>query len=218
MNHRTAARLALPLAAALSLAPSLASAQTDPRYLAPMRAELQAMGIAAQCAAVNAQVGACRVVASAQPAPGAPVNAAARRYSLVLEYSDQTDTVYAYLDHYATLPGDAANANAAFRRLAEMNWEMLVGKFEWSTRTGEVRLGAVINTDSNFDRRAFRGVVRALLRLGDRYAEEISHLTGAPVGESAPTAPAAPPAPAAAAPSAPTGAQRMTAIPTPAAR
>lgn len=216
MSPRHAAHLALPFAVALSLAPSWADAQTDPRYFNQMRAELQAMGLTAQCAAVSAQVGACRVVASAQPAPGAPATATAtaRRYALVLEYSDQTDTVYAYLDHYATLRGDASNASAAFRRLAEMNWEMLVGKFEWSTRTGEVRLGAVLNTDSNFDRRAFRGVVRAVLRLGDRYAEEISHLSGAPVGESLP-APAAPAAPAA--PVAP-GATGMTPIPTPPAR
>ncbi len=178
----------LALAAALSLAPLAASAQTDPRYFNQMRAELQAMGLAAQCAAVSAQVGACRVVASAQPVPGAPNASAARRYALVLEYSDQTDTVYVYLDRYASVRGDGPSAGAVFRRLAEMNWEMLVGKFEWSPRTGEIRLGAVINTDSNFDRRAFRGVVRALLRLGDRYAEELSHLTGAPVGEAAPAA------------------------------
>ncbi len=211
----TLARLALPLAAALSLAPAIATAQTDPRYFNQMRAELQAMGLAAQCAAVSAQVGACRVVASAQTAPGAPAAATARRYALVLEYNDQTDTVYAYLDRYATLRAEAPNAGAVFRRIAEMNWEMLVGKFEWSPRTGEVRLGAVMNTDSNFDRRAFRGVVRALLRLGDRYAEEVSHLTGAPVGEASPVAPAAPTA--AAAPAAlPAGAQGMTPIPTPA--
>ncbi len=217
MSHRNALGIAFPLVAALSLAPSLASAQTDPRYFNQMRAELQAMGLNAQCASVSAQVGACRVVASAQATPGAPAAANARRYALVLEYSDQTDTVYAYLDHYATLRADSTNANAVFRRMSEMNWEMLVGKFEWSSRTGEVRLGAVLNTDSNFDRRAFRGVVRAVLRLGDRYAEEISHLTGAPVGEtaapaSAPTAPTAPAAPSAP----PAGAQGMTAIPSPA--
>ena len=215
MSTRNALRIAFPVVAALSLAPSIASAQTDPRYFNQMRAELQAMGLTAQCASVSAQVGACRVVASAQATPGAPAAMNARRYALVLEYSDQTDTVYAYLDHYATLRADATNANAVFRRMSEMNWEMLVGKFEWSSRSGEVRLGAVLNTDSNFDRRAFRGVVRAVLRLGDRYAEEISHLTGAPVGETA--APTAPAAPTTAPAVPPAGAQGMTAIPAPAA-
>lgn len=171
-------------------APSVASAQTDPRYFNQMRAELQAMGLTAQCAAVSATSGVCRAVASAQVSPG-QVSATPRRYTLVLEYNDQTDTVYAYLDHYATLRAESANANQTWRRFAEMNWEMLVGKLEWSSRSGEVRLGAVINTDSNFDRRAFRGVVRTVLRLGDRYAEEVSHLTGGPVGETA--APPTPP-------------------------
>lgn len=194
MNTRPLLRLALPVVvgAALALLPSPARAQSDPRYFAQIRAELQAMGMTAQCAAVSPQVGACRVRAATQPAPGANAQALSRRYTLAFEYSDQTDTVYAYVDRYAALRGDAPGAPAAFRRLAEINWEMLIGKLEWSPRTGEVRLGAVINTDSNFDRRAFRGVVRALLRLADRYAEEIAHLTGSPVGEDAPAAPAAP--------------------------
>lgn len=198
------ARLALPLC--LALAPSVASAQAEPRYLNQLRAELQAMGIAAQCAPAPTQAGVCRATASAS----ANV-AGARRYTLVLEYSDQTDTVYVFLERYGSLPADAATAPAAFRRFAEINWEMLTGKLEWSARTGEVRLGAVMHTDSNFDRRAFRGVVRSVLRLGDRYANEIAQVTGRPVGE----APAATPPPAApnapTAPAAPAGA--MTPIP-----
>lgn len=199
-------KLTLPIAltAAFALAPSVGRAQGDPRYFNQMRAELQAMGLAAQCAAVSPQAGACRVVASAQPTPGTTAPLHARRYTLVLDYSDQTDTLYVYLDRYATLQGDATGAPAVFRRMAEMNWEMLVGKLEWSTRTGEVRLSAVLNTDSNFDRRAFRGVVRALLRLGDRYAEEMAHLTGSAVGEAQPPTPAAP-TPAAPTPAAPGG-------------
>lgn len=189
------------------LAPGMLGAQAEPRYLNQLRAELQAMGIAAQCAPASSQAGVCRAVASSAPA-GAP---GGRRYTLVLEYSDQTDTVYIFLERYATLPADAPTAPAAFRRFAEINWEMLTGKLEWSARTGEVRLGAVMHTDSNFDRRAFRGVVRSVLRLGDRYATEIAQITGRPVGESVavPTSPAAP-APGGSTP-APAG---MTPLPT----
>jgi hypothetical protein len=171
-------------AAALSLllCPAFAGAQSEPRYLPQVRAELQAMGYTAQCAPVSAAVGTCRVEhVGAASGAGA---AAGRRFELVVEYSDVTDTVYAYLTRYATLRVDQPNATTAFRRVAEMNWEMLVGKFEWSAPTGELRLGAVMQTDSNFDRRAFRGVVRSLLRLGDRYADEVSRLTGATVGEA----------------------------------
>ena len=170
--------VALPLL----LCPALASAQTEPRYLPQIRTELQAMGYTAQCAPVSTSVGTCRVEhAGAQSGPGAT---AGRRFELVVEYSDVTDTAYAYLTRSATLRVDQPNATTAFRRVAEMNWEMLVGKFEWSAPTGELRLGAVLHTDSNFDRRAFRGVVRSLLRLGDRYADEVGRLTGGTVGEA----------------------------------
>ena len=60
----------------------------------------------------------------------------------------------------------------------ELNWELLIGKFEWNPRTGEVRLGATFNTDSNFDRRAFRSIVRALDTIAARYAAELRDLTG----------------------------------------
>jgi hypothetical protein len=172
------------VALSLLLCPAIASAQSEPRYLPQVRTELQAMGYTAQCAAVSATIGTCRVDhVGAQSGAGAT---AGRRFALVLEYSDVTDTVYAYLSRYATLRVDQPNATTALRRIAEMNWEMLVGKFEWSAATGELRLGAVMHTDSNFDRRAFRGVVRSLLRLGDRYADEVGRLTGAAVGEAAP--------------------------------
>jgi hypothetical protein len=48
-----------------------------------------------------------------------------------------------------------------------------VGKLEWSARTGEVRLSAVLNTDSNFDRRALRSIVLALDELAGRYRGEL---------------------------------------------
>lgn len=199
--------LAIPLC--LALAPSVAGAQAEPRYFNQLRAELQAMGIVAQCAPASPQAGVCRGVAQSPTAPGSPASAG-RRYTLVLEYSDQTDTIYVFLERYGTLRADATGAPAAFRRVAEINWEMLTGKLEWSARTGELRLGAVMHTDSNFDRRAFRGVVRSVIRLGDRYAAEVAQVTGAPVGDAAP--PAAPtPAVAPAAPAAPSGA--MTPLP-----
>ena len=170
------------LALSLLLCPALAISQSEPRYLPQVRTELQAMGYTAQCAPVSAAVGTCRVEhVGAQPGAG---SAAGRRFELVVEYSDVTDTVYFYLSRYATLRVDQPNATSAFRRVAEMNWEMLVGKFEWNSSSGDLRLGAVLQTDSNFDRRAFRGVVRALLRLGDRYADEVGRLTGGTVGEA----------------------------------
>lgn len=179
--------LATALLPAALLCASPAQAQNDPRYLTQVRAELQAMGFAPQCAAASPQAGSCRVRAHAEGDRDRP---ASRQFVMVFDYSDVTDTIYVYLDRYATLRAEGAEVGTTQRRLLEMNWEMLVGKFEWSPAQGEVRLGSVLHTDTNFDRRAFRGVVRALLRLGERYADEVSRLTSAPVGE--PIAPVGP--------------------------
>jgi len=159
-----------------------------------MQAELQAMGLAPQCASANAQAGSCTTRAASPPA-AANGQSSSRRFVLSLQYDDNSDTIYVYVDHYGLLHGDASNAGQVFRRLLELNWEMLVGRFEWSAASGEIRLSAVMNTDSNFDRRAFRGVVRSVLRIADRYADEIARLTGNPVGESAPSSAPASPAP-----------------------
>ena len=51
-----------------------------------------------------------------------------------------------------------------------------MGKFEWDPTDGEVRLAMVLNTDSNFDRRAFRSTVRALAALADRHYGELNRL------------------------------------------
>lgn len=172
------------VAGAATLVSSAASAQGQPRYLAQMQAELQAMAMAPQCAPTSATVGACTVRAQAPGADGRTPNPTARRFVVSMTYDDGSDTIYVYVERYATLRADAANASQATRRLLELNWEMLASRVEWSPSTGEVRLSSLLHTDSNFDRRAFRSVIRSLLRSAERYAQELSQLTGSAVGES----------------------------------
>jgi hypothetical protein len=141
----------------------------QPRYLAAMREELTAMGIAdAACEATDAQRAHCRLTQSGSSTD--------RTYELHLAYSDVTDTIYAYIDRYLVATSDAAHTDVLMRRLMELNWTMLLGKFEWDPTDGEVRLAMVLNTDSNFDRRAFRSTVRALTALADRHYGELNRL------------------------------------------
>jgi hypothetical protein len=182
------AALALGLA---TVAPH-ALAQSQPRYLTQMQAELQAMGLAPQCAASSATVGACSFRTRAPGPDGRTPNPTGRTFVVAMTYDDGSDTVYVYIERYAVLRADAPNAAQIARRLHELNWEVLAAKFEWSPTQGEVRLSSVLHTDSNFDRRAFRSVVRSIVRVADRYAGELSQLTGGPVGESAPAPSAAP--------------------------
>ena len=127
------------------------------------------MGIAdAACEATDSQRAHCRMTQT-----GGTTN---RDYEIHLAYSDVTDSVYAYVDRYLVATSEGAHTDVVMRRLMELNWTMLLGKFEWDPTDGEVRLAMVLNTDSNFDRRAFRSTVRSLTALADRHYGELNRL------------------------------------------
>jgi hypothetical protein len=168
---RASVRSQFALCAAIAvLAGASVHAQTPrspamPRYADAIARELAAMGIHAQCAAEADTRQHCTWSG----------RSAATRSDLVMHavYNDDSDTVYVYVERYLLLAPEARQTTAALRRLMELNWELLVGKFEWNPRTGEVRLSAVLNTDSNFDRRAFRSIVHALDSAAVRYYREL---------------------------------------------
>lgn len=141
----------------------------QPRYLAAMRTELEHMGIEGfACNATDAQRATCELT---QRGPSSR-----REFRIRAAYSDRTDTVYVYVERFLVAPPDAPTTGALMRRLMELNWQMLLGKLEWDPSDGEVRLAMVLNTDSNFDRRAFRSAIRGLTQLADRYWSELDRV------------------------------------------
>lgn len=141
----------------------------QPRYLPAIQAELAAMGVAdLACEASDAERGTCRFHATGTETE--------RVLDVQLAYSDVTDTIYLYVNQFLSAPNEGEHTDPLLRRLMELNWTMLLGKFEWDPTDGEVRLAVVLNTDSNFDRRAFRSGVRALSALADRYYPELHRL------------------------------------------
>jgi hypothetical protein len=144
----------------------------QPRYLAALRAEIEAMGLDGACEADDAQRAHCAVVVRGE--------VSRRTFDLRMAYSDVTDTVYFYVDHYLMARADAPTTDPLLRHLMELNWRLLVGKFEWDPSDGEVRLAMVMNTDSNFDRRTFRSLVRALQDQADRFYPELTRVAPQP--------------------------------------
>jgi hypothetical protein len=141
----------------------------QPRYLPAIQAELEAMGVAElSCTANDDERGACHFRSTGTETE--------RELDVQLAYSDVTDTIYLYVNQFLSAPTDGEHTDPLLRRLMELNWTMLLGKFEWDPTDGEVRLAIVLNTDSNFDRRAFRSGVRALTALADRYYPELHRL------------------------------------------
>lgn len=141
----------------------------QPRYLGAMRSELDAMRVrGASCEAVDPQRARCSFTARGITT--------GQDFPVRLLYSDRTDTIYVYIQRFLRVPPDGENTGAVLRRLMELNWTILLGKFEWDSTDGEVRLAMILNTDSNFDRRAFRSAVRGIGQLADRYYLELTRL------------------------------------------
>lgn len=144
-------------------------AEGQPRYLAAMDHELSAMRVrGARCEASDEQRARCSFSARGITT--------GRDFEIRAVYSDRTDTIYLYVERYLMAPADGQTTGALLRRLMELNWTLLLGKFEWDPTAGEVRLAMVLNTDSNFDRRAFRSAVRGIGQLADRYFNELDRV------------------------------------------
>jgi len=141
----------------------------QPRYLAAMQGELESMRVrGATCEAVDPQRARCEFSARGITT--------GREFPVHMVYSDRTDTLYLYVERFLVAPADGQTTDALLRRLMELNWTLLLGKFEWNSTDGEVRLAMIVNTDSNFDRRAFRSAVRGIGQLADRYYNGLDRL------------------------------------------
>jgi hypothetical protein len=168
---------ALPFAFALALVCTAnASAQdraTSPRYLEAIEAELEVLRVAHACEATTPTRARCSWTHRGRTSN--------RELNVHLVYSDETDTIYFYVARYLSAPPEVESTTTLLRRLMELNWQLLIAKFEWDPNGGEVRLAMAMNTDSNFDRRAFRSIVRQIGTLADRYSGELTRIV-APTG------------------------------------
>lgn len=153
---------------AVLVASGAAQPLVPPRYAIAVRQELERMGMQPRCSTEPRARYHCTYAGRAWSNGQKPIAHAV--------YSDESDTVYFYLERYLVAPAGGPKTPAVLQRLMELNWELLLGKLEWNPRTGEVRLSAVLSTDSNFDRRAFRSIVHALDTVAERFDRELHAL------------------------------------------
>ncbi len=158
-------------ALALLCVPALAAgAQTDapeqPRYLGAVRQELERVGAEASCEAEGRARAQCQLEHRASEGDG--------RWSVRIVVSDQTHTVTFVVMGLGRIPPGEPDTDERLRRMAELNWSLNGSHLEWDPRTGAVRLSAVQRTDTNFDRRAFRVLLRLVLSRAERLAPQLS--------------------------------------------
>ena len=155
------------LLSALALAPG-ARSQSDapqPRYLRAVRQELERVGAQATCEAEGRARAQCQLQHEASEGDG--------RWPVRVVISDQTHTVTLVVLDLARIAPDDPRSDERLRRLAELNWSSNGTHLDWNPRTGAVRLSATQRTDTNFDRRAFRVLLRLVLSRAERLAPQL---------------------------------------------
>lgn len=152
--------------AALAQPPPAEEAPDEPRYLRVVRHELERMGVDAACETEGRARGTCTFTHVATEPAG--------RWSVQLVVSDQSHTVYLAVLDLARIAPNGPSTDRRLRALAELNWSATGTHLDWDPRTGAVRLAAVQRTDTNFDRRAFRVLLRLLLSRAERFAPQLA--------------------------------------------
>jgi hypothetical protein len=151
-----------------ALCPSVAAADSDDAaadYMPAIRQELARLDVAANC---DESTGTC--VFSRK------IGVDGRAFEFGIRYCRTTETVYVYIDRFLELPSPDGPSVELARRLLELNRRMVTAKLEWDRPTNSIRLSVVINTDSNFDRRAFRSQLKGLIANAERLWPELDSL------------------------------------------
>jgi hypothetical protein len=149
------------LVAAALLAGAAAVAAGEPAspgadYFPAIRQELARMNVSTRC-----DDGLSTCVFPGFPGPPE------RALQVAVKYSARSNTVYIYVDHFIEVTQEGGPSKALALRLLSLNNEMITAKFEWYEATKVFRLSTVLNTDSNFDRKAFRSQVKGLLQVAE---------------------------------------------------
>jgi hypothetical protein len=144
------------------------SETVNPRYFDVVESELSAMSVSATCQVTDENRATCNYVHHGQRSE--------HDFTLKLIYSDESDTIFMYVDRFLMAPIANPGTPALLAHLMELNWAMLAGKFEWDSNDGEIRLSVTLHTDSNFDRRAFRNLLHSLALRADRYYVELRRM------------------------------------------
>lgn len=141
-------------AAALSISLSAPAAAQDKirNYIPAIRQELARLDMEARC-----DDGLSLCVLEQTLEEGAQPDEVSIRYSAA------TSTVYIFIERFLVLPEGKEPSHQLALKLLELNRQMVTAKLEWDRTAGAIRLSSVINTDSNFDRKAFRSQLRGLL-------------------------------------------------------
>jgi len=114
-------------------------------------------------------------------------------YQLRIFIDDPRKVVYMCINRLMTIPDSHPRKSAVLQRLMELNWELLIGKYEWDRSDGEVRLSYTFSTENGLGYEAFVACFQLLVLTADRDYPRLMRLMWAPEEKPAEALPAGKP-------------------------
>ncbi len=101
-------------------------------------------------------------------------------YQLRIFIDDPRKVVYMCINRLMTIPDSHPRKSAVLQRLMELNWELLIGKYEWDKSDGEARLSYTFSTENGLGYEAFVACFQLLVLTADRDYPKLMRLIWAP--------------------------------------
>jgi len=95
-------------------------------------------------------------------------------FDIRVRYSKTTSTVHIVVERFLEIKNEEGISLALAKRLLELNKEMICAKFDLNNVNNSVRLSTIINTDSNFDRAAFRSQLVGIWKITEKLWPELN--------------------------------------------
>jgi hypothetical protein len=98
------------------------------------------------------------------------------KYDTYVIADPESALAFIIIRNYLTVKADHRNCDKVLRRLMELNWKLNVGKFEWNSEDGEVRLTFTFSTENGIGLEAFKAVFDTITTTADDKLEELQKI------------------------------------------
>ncbi len=106
-------------------------------------------------------------------------------YDVRVLIDNDRDYVYMCVTRLLTCPASHPRLVPLLQRLMELNWQLLIGKYEWDNTYGEVRLSYTFSTENGLGYEAFVACFQLLVMAADEYYPELMRIMWGPQEEKA---------------------------------